>query len=222
MKMFNRRPSMGARPLVILAPMSPVVFVYDIAETEGDPVQVGHLKTAAQKSTWDNKVYRHTVSNCAHHGIEIREKSLKDRQTASVMPLTGSLRERYPDLDISPAASYLVLVEGSATIQNRYASLVHDLGRIFCGHLGIDSRAWWPDRRGLSTVSENIEAESITLLVCARKGLREMVETGITACGDLSGKLPHFSLNIILQVVGYIEEMGKSLWKGPKKKSRYQ
>ena len=222
LKVFNRKPIRGARPLIILAPMSPVVFVFDIADTEGNPVQVGYLKTAEAKSAWDNKVYQHTVANSAHHGIEIREIPQQDRQTVSVMPVTGRLRERYPDFHISTAASYLILVDSTATIKDRYGSLVKDLGRIFCGHLGIDSRAWWSDRRKSSTASENIEAESVTLLVCARKGLREVTEKGISACADLSGKLPPFSLNIILQVVGYIEEMGKSLWKGPKKKSRYK
>jgi hypothetical protein len=222
MKVYNRRPIRGARPLIILAPMSPVVFVYDLADTEGDPVQVGYLKTAEAKSAWDNKVYQHTVTNSFHHGIEIRETPRQDTPNVSVMPVTGRLREKYHDLNISSAASYLIFVNSSATIKDRYVSLVKNLGRIFCGHLGIDSRAWWPDRREFSTASEIIEAESVTLLVSARKGLREVTEREVSACGDISGKLPPFSLNIILQVVGYIEDMGRSLWKGPKKKSRYK
>ena len=222
MKIHNRRPIRGARPLIILAPMSPVVFVYDIADTEGDPVQLGYLKATEGKTNWGDKVYQHTVANSAHHGIEIREIPLQDTQTVSVMSVTGQLRERYHELNISSAAGYLVLVDRSATIKERYVSLVNNLGRIFCGHLGIDSRAWWPDRRGFSTASENIEAESVTILVSARKGIGEVTEKDISACEDLNGKLPPFSLNVILQVVGYIEDMGKSIWKGPKKKSRYR
>jgi hypothetical protein len=222
MKIHNRRPTSGARPLIILAPMSPVVFVYDIADTEGDPVQIGYLKTAEAKINWDNKVYLHTVANSSHHGIEIREIPLQDTKTVSVMPVTGRLRERYHDLHISSSASYLVLVDSSAKFKDRYMALVNNLGRIFCGHLGIDSRAWWPDRREFSTASENIEAESVTLLVSARKGMRKVTKKEISACENLNEKLPPFSLNIILQVVGYIEEMGKSIWKGPKKKSRYK
>ncbi len=221
-KVFNRRPTMGARPLIILAPMSPVVFVYDVAETEGDPVQGKILKTAELKGRWDNKVYEHTISNSALHGIETREIPSNDRLSASVMPLTGSVRETYRSLDISPMASYLILVDTTKNLENRYASLVHDLGRIFCGHLGIDTRAWWSDRRGFSTASETIEVESVTYLVCGRKGLKETVETGLTVCDSSNRELPRFSWNTILQVVGYIEEMGKSAWKYPKKKSRYK
>ena len=73
-----------------------------------------------------------------------------------------------------------------------------------------------------STASENIEAESVTLLICARKGIKEVAGNEISVCEDLNGKLPPFSLNVILQVVGYIEDMGKAIWKGPKKKSRYK
>ena len=166
-------------------------------------------------------MYEHTITNSALHGIEAREIPPDDRQTDSVMPLTGSIRETYRTLGISPMASYLILVDQTKSAENRYASLVHDLGRIFCGHLGIDSRAWWSDRRGLSTVSEAMEVESVTYLVGGRKGLKEVVKTRLPACGASNRELPRFSWNAILQVVGYIEEMGKSAWKYPKKKSRY-
>ena len=222
LKMFNRRPKSGARPLIILAPMSPVVFVYDVAETEGDPVQVNLLKTAEPKSTLNNKVYEHTIANSALHGIEVREVPRRDRQPASVMQLTGRIRETHHGLDISPAASYLILIDQAKSIENRYASLVNDLGRIFCGYLGIDRQAWWSDRREFNTASEDLEAESITYLVCGRKGLKDIIATGVTACGKWNQPLPRISLHTILQVVGYIEEMGKSLWKVPKKKSRYK
>lgn len=222
LKMSNRRPKIGARPLIILAPMSPVVFVYDVAETEGDPVQVNLLRTADLKGSWNNKVYEHTIANSALHGIEIREIPWRERQSASVLQLTGSIRESYRTLDISPAASFLILIDRAKRIENRYTSLINDLGRIFCGHLGIDSQSWWSDRRGFSTASENLEAESVTYLVCGRRGLREITATLGAASGIWNGRLPRFSLHTILQVVGYIEEMGKSRWKAPKKKSRYK
>jgi hypothetical protein len=220
-KQFNRRPVPRARPLIILAPMSPVMFVYDVAETEGDPVQDKVLKPAAPQSGWHNRVYEHTIANGLFHGIAVREIPPHDRGSASVMPLTGSLRETYRGLDISPAASYLILVDQHASIGGRYAALVHDLARIFCGHLGIDSRAWWTDRRGGSMVGESIETESVLYLVCGRKGLEPDVPKMLAPSAVGNRECPHLSLNAILQVTGYIEDMGKSLWKGPKKKSRY-
>ena len=220
-KQFNRRPVPRARPLIILAPMSPVMFVYDVAQTEGDPVQDKVLKPAAPQGGWHNRVYEHTIANGLFHGIAVREIPPHGRGSASVMPLTGSLRETYRGLDISAAASYLILVDQHASIRDRYAALVHDLARIFCGHLGIDRRAWWPDRRGGSMVGESIEAESVVYLVCARKGLEPDVPKMLAPAAFGDRKWPHLSLNAILQVAGYIEDMGKSLWKGPKKKSRY-
>ena len=221
-KVCGRRPQIGARPLIILAPMSPVVFVYDVTATEGDPLKINSLKMTDPKGSWNNKVYEHTIANSALHGIETRDVSRRARQSGSVMQLTGSIRESYHALGISPAASYLILVDKTQNTERRYASLVYGLSRIFCGHLGIDSRAWWPDRRGFSTVSAAIEAESVTYLVCGRKGIKETVETGVAAYNDMNRNLPRFSLHTILQVVGYIEEMGKSRWNAPRKKSRYK
>ena len=222
MKKFNRRPNADARPMIILAPMSPVVFVYDIAETKGDPPRAGSSVTTAPLSSWHNKVYEHTIANGVLHGIEVRETSPLDRYSPAVMPLTGSVREKYRALDISPVARYLILVDREKTVEDRYAALVHDLGRIFCGHLGIDAHAWWPDRRGGSLAAESIEAESVAYLVCGRKGVEPIDADGLFSSPNGEQKLPRFSLHTILQVVGYIEEMGKALWKEPKKKSRYR
>jgi hypothetical protein len=38
---FRRRPKIDARPLVILAPMGPIRFVFDIKDTEGHPLAEG-------------------------------------------------------------------------------------------------------------------------------------------------------------------------------------
>lgn len=45
---FNRRPKEGARPLLILVPFSPVGLVYDLQDTEGDPVPKDTFSFAAR------------------------------------------------------------------------------------------------------------------------------------------------------------------------------
>ena len=38
----------------------------------------------------------------------------------------------------------------SASRESRYATIVHELGHLYCGHLGTPNAKWWPDRLGLS------------------------------------------------------------------------
>ncbi|MBS1208781.1 MAG: hypothetical protein H6R19_1179 [Proteobacteria bacterium] len=44
---FNRFPKEGARPLLILWPFGPVALVYDMVDTEGEPMPVGMNPFAA-------------------------------------------------------------------------------------------------------------------------------------------------------------------------------
>ena len=44
-KKFRRQPGQNARPLVILAPMAPIRFVFDIRDTEGSPIPSDLLKS---------------------------------------------------------------------------------------------------------------------------------------------------------------------------------
>ena len=32
--------------------------------------------------------------------------------------------------------------------ESRYVTLAHELGHLYCGHLGTPNEKWWPDRRG--------------------------------------------------------------------------
>src|SRR5690625_250506 len=47
---FNRRPKLDARPLLILRPFAPVALVYDVQDTEGDPLPPGAFLFRAEGS----------------------------------------------------------------------------------------------------------------------------------------------------------------------------
>ncbi len=55
---FRRRPKQDARPLVILQPFGPVNFVFDVQDTEGEPMPEGVLNFEATgnmpKSWWNH------------------------------------------------------------------------------------------------------------------------------------------------------------------------
>ena len=66
---FNRRLKHNARPLVILAPMSPIRFVYDVADTEGDAIPPNLLTPHGETAKLPQQVFDYTVRNCMVHGI---------------------------------------------------------------------------------------------------------------------------------------------------------
>lgn len=215
---YNRYPRPGARPLIILAPTAPVLFLYDVSDTEGPPLGIGSHSPAPQRTTPLRDIFERTQANCGLHGICLRQMPGKSQKAETVVRLTAATRRRYQALDLDPNASYLIILDQLAAISDRYQEMTYGLGQVFCGHYGIDAKAWWNERAALSTQTVEIEARSIACLVIGRLGVVASEEHGLDSVPDL----PPFSLNAVIQAANYIEEMGRRRWSAPKKKSRYK
>ncbi len=212
-KKFRRRPGQNARPLVILAPMAPIRFVFDIRDTEGSPIPSGLLKSVDIGSQLSGKIYSNTQQNCSLQGITVCETTLNHDAKGTTDRITPALRKRYKDLNIQKDTSYLIHLNKSHSLEEKYSSLAHELGHIFCGHLGIDRYAWWAER-------EDLNIRCVAYLVCRRKGLWACSEKYLSKYVRVNQKIPTFSLNAVLQAVSYVEEMGKHRWKEPRKRRR--
>jgi uncharacterized small protein (DUF1192 family) len=222
-KKFGRYPKYDARPLVILAPMSPVLFVYDLKDTEGEPVPSDLIRPFHTEGKLPVELYKTTSTNAALHGIEVREVLLRHHHGGSAVRMTNQARKKYRNLQLGTWAKYLILLGKEHPLEDRFSSLVHELAHIFCGHLGIDETAWWPDRQNEPLEVKEIEAESVAYLVCRRKGLIANSEKYLSAYNaGRASDLPDLSLNAIIQATTYIEEMGQTRWKKPPRASRYQ
>ena len=217
---FDRRPKLDAGPIVILAPMAPILFVFDIQDTEGPALPSSLLQTGAARSPQLGKIYTNTLHNCGVHGIAVLEKSKGHNPTETTSRITPALRKQYQDLQLKKDTSYLVLIDEAQSLEHRYSSLIHELAHIFCGHLGIDRHAWWPEREDLNTNSDQIEADATAYLTCRRSGLQASSAGHLAGYLEQKAELPVFSLNAVLQSVGYLEDMGKARWKVPKRSRR--
>ena len=219
-KRFNRRPRPKSRPLVILAPMAPIRFVFDIKDTEGPSVPEYLQKPVEYSDQLSGKFYVNTQLNCRHHGIAVCENTLNKGAKDVTDRITPALRKQYENLNIEKDTNYLIHLNKSQSLEEKYSSLAHELGHIFCGHLGIDRYAWWPERENLNISSEEIEAESVAYLVSRRIGLQSCSEKYLSNYTGSNQEMPIFSLNAVLQAVSYVEDMGKHRWKEPRKRRR--
>lgn len=216
---FQRKPKRDARPLVILAPMSPVLFVYDMNDTEGKPLPENLLRPFETKGALNNTVFDRVIHNCSLHGIAVHEDGLAHSHAGSAMRLTETTRKHYKDLNLPVNMDYLIILNKSHCLEDKYSSLAHEIGHIFCGHLGISRDGWWQDGRNRELVQREIEAESVAYLVCRRIGLSVNSDKYLSGYNAKEDKeMPFFSLNAVLLATAYIEEMGKGMWKKPKKK----
>jgi hypothetical protein len=214
----NRKPKRNAKPLVILAPMAPILFLFDIQDTEGAPVPSALLRPRGIDDPQLGKIYAATLHNAAIHGISVYETVLNRDEIDTASRITPAVRKKYQDLNLPKDTHYLIFIDKTLTLEGRYAALAHELGHIFCSHLGIDRHAWWSERGDLNVRGEEIEADSVAYLVCRRNGLRDDSEHYLLQFSETHQEIPPFSMNAVTQAVSYIEDMGKHRWKAPKKR----
>jgi hypothetical protein len=216
---YQRQVKPGVRPIVILAPMSPVQFVFDIADTEGSPIPFGALTSSAAMNRLSPKIYENTLNNCRIHHIAVKESSARNA-VERALRITPAVRKRHADLALTASQRYAVLLDAGLPLEEKYASLAAEVGRIFCGHLGADSDAWWNDRKDLDLERVDIEAASVAYLICRRRSLAGATGGILAEWAQTDRNLPAFSLNAVFQAVSHIETMGKTPWRRPPKQRR--
>ena len=218
-RQFRRRIKVGASPLVILQPMGPVLFVFDVTDTEP-------LPGAPALPAWVERPFevRHgkigdelerTVENAKRDGVNISERAHGSQRAGSVQA-TGS--GGYLDVTVVTRAQaviqrvqrrYELLLNTNLSREARYATLVHELGHLYCGHLGTPEPKWWPDRRGLPLEIREFEAESVCYLVCTRLGIENPSAEYLAAYVRDFETTPPISLDAVMKSSSLIEQMGR-------------
>ena len=197
---FERHLKEDARPMLILAPMHPVMLVYDLDQTDGKEVpkelsRFGHFEGESWNPNWLDR----TVENA-----KVRDRIRIDFKTLS------STNAGFATLARGDADSRMrIAIHDKLDDRSRYGVICHELAHIYLGHLGTDKDYWWPSRTGLNKRTVEIEAEAVAFVVTMHAGL-----TGSSAAYVSrylpEGKIPSsVSLNLIAKVAGRIEEMGR-------------
>lgn len=117
-----------------------------------------------------------------------------------------------------PDGSFDMIVNQHLSPEQKFATIAHELGHLYCGHLGPEDARWWPCRTGLPHIVEEFEAESVAWLVCKRAGIRPCSDKYL---GHLSmfDEMPAINLELVLIAAGLIESMAeRSLGKRKDKK----
>ena len=138
-KAFGRTIKDEARGLVILAPRTPVLMVYDIADTEGPPLPDKLQMFTQTSGPFNPMILERTLKNAERDRILVERKAMGALRAgfATARAREGPWKMRVGlRQELEPAAAYSVLC--------------HELGHIYLGHLGADKDGWWPYRVNLS------------------------------------------------------------------------
>jgi len=209
-KKYWRRLKPKARPYVILWPMAPVHFVFDLSDTEPINPDFDQIPALVEnpfpaKGTVSAKVMKRLHQNAPRRRIVIE---YIDGATG----LAGQVQRVK-----SPVVDFVIFLNQKHSETQQFGTLVHELAHIFCGHLGTTEEGLWPERGNLNLEGREFEAEAVAYLVSERMRLEIGSHSYLSGYLSKDGPLPEFSLEAILKATHMVEEMATGLVRVRKK-----
>jgi hypothetical protein len=199
-KAFGRAIKNEARGLVILAPRTPVLMVYDIEDTEGPPLPDKLDGFTQTSGPFNPMILERTLKNAERDRILIERKAMGPLRAgfATARAREGPWKMRIGlRQELDPAAAYAVLC--------------HELGHIYLGHLGADKDGWWPWRLNLPYAVTELEAEAVSYIVCRRSGLHTRSAEYLSSFVEDEADLEGISLDLVSRAAARLEDMGRRL-----------
>lgn len=216
---YKRRIKTGARAIVILQPKGPVMFVFDVSDTEPEegapPLPPRVLNPFAVRRGRVGSELWSTIENAKRDGVSVIEKEAGSQSAGSIRvaqagkELKFLSRSRPAKEYVTVPVRYEMLLNTNHTAEVKYATLVHELAHLYCGHLGTPNEKWWPDRRGLWQEVCEFEAESVSYLLCRRLGIGSPSAEYLAGYMKAHEETPQMSLDCVLKASGLIEQMGR-------------
>lgn len=193
---FNREIKHHARAYVILKPFSPVEFVYDMNDTTGDDLPLDLQANFRAEGVIKDDYVKRILACCDKKGIKVNFNStLMNRQAGWA---SHNILNK----------SKTIVINKSHKKELQFSTLCHELAHLILGHLRIFTHCECKDRSHLSTHAMEVEAESVSWLVCDRLGIKTDAERYLSYHFKSSQDvLNQISIDNILTTAGKIENI---------------
>ena len=210
---YGRDIKPGARPLVILKSFGPVDFVYEYNDTYGKPLPEKIIAPFEIKTDISKYQLDWLINNIKAEGIEV---TLNDYGTDSAGKIIYHGNEKILKMntnnDIYHIKSYhTIIINKNLSYAAQYATILHELGHFFCGHLFHDHNMekWLYERYDITSEQMEFEAETVCWLVCERLGIKNPSAEYLSGYLEENDEIPNVSVDTILKAAGIIENCTK-------------
>jgi len=161
---------------VLMVPFGPVELVYDLSQTEATDHAQPLPFNAVPFGMDDVDVAAEALAELVHRVRSIGVRVVTGRQGVT---LAGRIRRVHdagtmkvpsdkPGVVHALPVRWLVELNASHSPTQQLATLAHELGHLFCGHVGADQGDGWPSRDVHDQTQREFEAESVARLVFRR------------------------------------------------------
>ena len=160
---FKRVPKTGARPLIVMRTYGPVDFVFDVQDTEGEPLPDSAFSFPTFGSISDTKL-NEVIMSIRQDRFHVLPLDVGDASA-------GWIRVKERSKARTGKNAYEVGLNRNHPPPTQMVTLAHELGHALLGHLGEDRGRRVPDRHDRDHALREVEAESVAYLVARRNGL---------------------------------------------------
>ena len=225
---YNRKIKPNARPVIVLVPFGPVDYLFEISDTypdetiqspqsDADIIQQIAEPYKTKQPVSDN-IMDNIIANLPFYSIALDTDFIAGAGYGARIELledySHNVNMQIKKDTIKYKADYLLSVNKNAEKGERFASICHELGHLFCYHL-IFPEGWdkWKVRN-LSQETKEFEAESISWLICERFGIHNPSEKYLSGYLQNNNEIPPFvSIENILSAAKEILTMCNSKMK---------
>jgi hypothetical protein len=217
---YHREIKIGARPIVILQPMGPILFVFDVSDTaplaNARPLPVAVENPFRVRSGKVGRQLAPTIENAKRDGVRVSERVDGSQRAGSIQwaaagqHLKFTIAKKAMPKSMQIPVWFELLLNSIHSAEARYGTLVHELAHLYCGHLGTPNDRWWPNRQNLSPAVREFEAESVSYLVCTRLGIDAASDEYLAAYVRKCPAIPPISLDRVMKSVRLLEKMGRA------------
>ena len=212
-KDFKRTVKSGARPLIILVPFGPVGYVFDIEDTEGEPIPEDILNPFKGEGNISDDLFHRLISNLPSIGIRYNEADYGSQMAGKIEPCkkhqTQAIHKKSHDVNVK--VLYNIVANKNFSKTDIFITILHELAHLFCGHMDDEHTELFSKRRRIN--EREFEAESVAYLVCERMGIKNPSEKYLAGYTNSNDTIPDISLDCILNSAGKIEDMMKKIIK---------
>lgn len=205
-KNFNRTIKEDARPYIILAPMGPVMLVYDVFDTEGKDSPVDFINKGLGRKPFEvsGKIHPLVLANA----LEIAKK----------YGIKTIFKEQYyfkgGHITTVFSGKLEIVINKNSTNEQQFSVFIHELAHLFLGHTGhkdlqilnSDKRLKLMQRK-LTRTAEELEAETVSFLLCKKMGLETRAAEYIAGYITSEDDLLKFSYESVIKTADKIEDL---------------
>lgn len=207
---FERYIKPEARPLVLLRPFGPVAFVFDLSDTYGSkPFPKQLLNPFSVEGKISSLEFQRLIKNLRCDGILCSEADYGTNMAGMIYNSSGGqeIKIQTNTKEVWVKVLYNMIINKNHNVESKFATVLHELAHLYCGHLGSPNTKCWDDRRWLNEKEREFEAECVCWLVCERKGLRNPSAEYLNSYLDDNEIIPDISTDTVLKAVAMIESM---------------